>query len=89
MTSRTLKLKLLIAALFVIAITLFARPISSSTGDPFEKDDAKARELFTSIIPVLKHPRCLNCHANGDFPRQGDDSHIHTQNIERGIAGRG
>ena len=74
--------------LFVIAITLIAQPISSALSAG-ERDDAKARELFTSIVPVLKHPRCLNCHANGDFPRQGDDSHIHTQNVKRGDAGRG
>jgi hypothetical protein len=77
-----------IAILAGIALTFIARPLSS-TGTPPEKDDAKAREAFLSIIPVLKHPRCLNCHATGDFPRQGDDSHIHTQNVKRGFAGQG
>jgi hypothetical protein len=92
MANRTLQLKILIAVIFLFALGLIARPISSSAGDDpsgLEKDDARARELFTSIIPVLKHPRCLNCHANGDFPRQGDDSHIHTQNVKRGIDGQG
>src|SRR5262249_55094047 len=37
----------------------------------------------------LKHPRCLNCHAAGDYPRQGDDNHIHAQNVKRGPDGRG
>ena len=75
----------------MIALGLIARPISSWADESvlFEKDDSKARELFTSIVPVLKHPRCLNCHANGDFPRQGDDSHIHMQNVKRGIDGHG
>jgi hypothetical protein len=54
-----------------------------------QNNDARARELFVSIIPVLKHPRCLNCHATGDFPRQGDDSHVHTQNVRRGLDGKG
>ncbi|HYR77266.1 MAG TPA: hypothetical protein VEM96_15635 [Pyrinomonadaceae bacterium] len=92
MSKKQLQLLILIAILLVIALGLIARPISSSAGDDpsgLEKDDARARELFTSIVPVLKHPRCLNCHANGDFPRQGDDSHIHTQNVKRGIAGLG
>jgi hypothetical protein len=54
-----------------------------------QNNDARARELFVSIIPVLKHPRCLNCHATGDFPRQGDDNHVHTQNVRRGLDGKG
>ena len=58
-------------------------------GSVTQRNDARARELFLSIIPVLKHPRCLNCHANGDFPRQGDDSHVHTQNVKRGLYGFG
>ena len=89
MPSRQSQLKLLIAVLFVSALGLIAQPISSRAGESVEKDDAKARELFVSIIPVLKHPRCLNCHATGDYPRQGDDNHIHTQSVKRGIAGRG
>jgi hypothetical protein len=92
MSKKQLQLLILIAVLFVVALGLIVRPISSRAGDDakvVQKDDARARELFTSIVPVLKHPRCLNCHANGDFPRQGDDSHIHSQNVKRGIAGRG
>lgn len=54
-----------------------------------QRDDARARAAFLSIVPVLKHPRCLNCHATGDFPRQGDDSHPHAQNVRRGPDGNG
>ena len=35
------------------------------------------------------HPRCMNCHPAGDQPLQGDDSHIHTQNVQRGKDGKG
>jgi hypothetical protein len=45
--------------------------------------------LFTAFVPVLRHPRCMNCHSKGDYPRQGDDSHPHTMNIRRGPAGFG
>jgi len=77
------KLKFLVVLLSVVTLALIAQPIASSVRDDsisrtFERDDAKARDLFISIIPVLKHPRCLNCHATGDYPRQGDDNHIHT-----------
>jgi hypothetical protein len=45
--------------------------------------------LFTAFVPVLRHPRCMNCHSKGDYPRQGDDSHPHTMNIRRGPVGFG
>ena len=89
MSSERADLKLLIVVLLMFALGLLARPISSWADESLQKDDAKARELFTSIIPVLKHPRCLNCHATGDYPRQGDDNHIHTQNVKRGPDGKG
>jgi hypothetical protein len=53
------------------------------------RDDAGAAAAFEAIVPVLRHPRCMNCHSNGDFPRQGDDSHRHTMQIRRGPNGKG
>jgi hypothetical protein len=47
-------------------------------------DDVGAAAAFEAIVPVLRHPRCMNCHSRGDFPRQGDDSHRHTMDIRRG-----
>jgi hypothetical protein len=46
-------------------------------------------ELFAAFVPVLRHPRCMNCHSQGDFPRQGDDGHPHTMNVRRGPDGLG
>ena len=48
------------------------------------RDDVGAAAAFEAIVPVLRHPRCMNCHSRGDFPRQGDDSHRHTMQIRRG-----
>jgi hypothetical protein len=45
--------------------------------------------LFTAIVSVLRHPRCMNCHSPGDFPRQGDDGHQHAMNVRRGPDGHG
>jgi len=45
--------------------------------------------LFTAFVSVLRHPRCMNCHSNGDFPRQGDDGHPHAMNVRRGLEGHG
>ncbi len=53
------------------------------------RDDAGAAAAFEAIVPVLRHPRCMNCHSTGDFPRQGDDSHRHTMQVRRGPDGDG
>src|ERR1035437_5842160 len=53
------------------------------------RDDAAAASAFESMVTVLHHPRCMNCHSSGDFPRQGDDSHRHTMQIRRGPDGKG
>jgi hypothetical protein len=53
------------------------------------RDDAGAAAAFEAIVPVLHHPRCMNCHSAGDFPRQGDNSHPHTMQIRRGSDGQG
>jgi hypothetical protein len=52
-------------------------------------DDAGARAAFSAAAPVFFHPRCMNCHPSGDQPLQGDDSHPHTQNVQRGPLGNG
>jgi hypothetical protein len=41
------------------------------------------------IYKVFTSPRCQNCHPAGDAPLQGDDSHIHLQNVKRGKDGHG
>lgn len=44
---------------------------------------------FETVRSVLQHPRCQNCHPAGDEPLQGDDSHVHAQNVQRGPRGEG
>jgi hypothetical protein len=51
------------------------------------RDDAASAQAFESMVAVLHHPRCMNCHSTGDFPRQGDDGHRHTMNVRRGSKG--
>lgn len=46
-------------------------------------------ELFEQMATVLQHPRCMNCHTNAEFPRQGDDRHRHLANVARGPDGHG
>jgi cytochrome c5 len=69
-------------ALFVIA-ALNAAPRTP-------KPDANAsREAFMQVYKVFTSPRCQNCHLAGDAPLQGDDSHVHMQNVKRGKDGHG
>ena len=53
------------------------------------RDEAVSRAAFLQTYQVLMHPRCMNCHPAGDAPLQGDDSHPHAQNVQRGPDGKG
>ena len=54
------------------------------------KPDANAsRNAFLQVYKVFTSPRCQNCHPPGDAPLQGDDSHVHLQNVKRGKDGQG
>src|SRR5437868_794494 len=54
-----------------------------------QSDTAASRAAFLAAYPVFMHPRCMNCHPVGDIPLQGDDSHLHLQNVKRGPDGKG
>jgi hypothetical protein len=68
-------------------ISAAERPGTKATASaaPAASDGA----LFVEFVSVLRHPRCMNCHSRGDFPRQGDDGHPHTMNVRRGPEGHG
>ena len=53
------------------------------------RNAAASRAAFLAAYPVFMHPRCLNCHPKGDAPLQGEDSHVHLQNVQRGPDGKG
>jgi len=52
-------------------------------------DAAASSQGFLQVYRVLTSPRCQNCHPAGDSPLQGDDSHVHLQNVKRGKDGHG
>jgi hypothetical protein len=64
-------------------------PQNSDVSETAKRDDAAAAGAFEFLSKVLHHPRCMNCHSSGDFPRQGDDGHQHTMNVRRGVDGHG
>ncbi len=41
-------------------------------------------KAYYTMMEVLTHQRCINCHPAGDRPLQGEDSHIHNFNVKRG-----
>ena len=44
---------------------------------------------FNTMMAVITHKRCMNCHPAGNRPRQGEDSHLHYFNVQRGADGHG
>ena len=58
----------------------------TGTGSPSREAGLAA---FETVRSVLQHPRCQNCHPRDDVPLQGDDSHPHPQNVQRGPDGHG
>lgn len=70
-------------------ITMLALGLAGFSESYGQKDDAGARAAFLEGYKVLKHPRCMHCHPAGDIPLQGDDSHLHAQNVKRGLEGKG
>ncbi len=77
----------------VLVVALVACSEKSSSTTPSTSSQPPTREAglaaFEVVRGVLQHPRCQNCHPDGDAPLQGDDGHVHAQNVMRGPAGRG
>src|ERR1700682_653668 len=62
---------------------------NSSNNNGIKKDSVESVKAFMKVYKVLMSPRCMNCHPSGDAPLQGDDSHPHTMNVQRGKDGTG
>jgi hypothetical protein len=52
-------------------------------------DPVRSAAAFRKVAEVLRHPRCLNCHPAGDFPRQGDLRTPHQMGVIRGADDHG
>jgi hypothetical protein len=75
------------SALLAGAILLAALAGGAQTSA--QPDASASRAAFLQLYRVLTSPRCQNCHPAGDAPLQGDDSHVHIQNVKRGADGHG
>lgn len=81
----------MIAILVPVCALLLCRPVAAAEPPSMSSTVPAGRDgsLFTAFVPVLRHPRCMNCHSMGDFPRQGDDGHPHAMEVRRGAEGHG
>ena len=78
-----------ILAILAIALLIFAiANLHGASANP-KPDAAASAKAFLEIHKVFTSPRCQNCHPAGDAPLQGDDSHVHLQNVKRGKDGHG
>lgn len=78
--------------LWVSALLASAVLFAVLAGDaqiPTKSDASASSAAFLQLYRVLTSPRCQNCHPAGDAPLQGDDSHVHVQNVKRGADGHG
>lgn len=58
------------------------RPLSDFAAISDEK--SRSRALFMEVSRVITHPRCVNCHPNGDTPHQGERLAPHDPPVVRG-----
>jgi len=79
---------LCLIAAFVVLLFHLSNAEAAESNAAANKSEVSS-SAFESMMPVLDHPRCMNCHSSGDFPRQGDDSHPHIMDVRRGPDGHG
>jgi hypothetical protein len=85
---RSRSLFAVLAAACAFALGVFVTSLHAAPRSP-KPDADTSREAFLQVYKVFTSPRCQNCHPTGDSPLQGDDSHIHLQNVRRGKDGHG
>jgi hypothetical protein len=79
-----------LALVFACVLAACGNRSTPTTSPQLQTPDRTAGlAAFDTVRAVLQHPRCQNCHPSGDAPLQGDDGHVHTQNVQRGPTGNG
>jgi len=84
------RLSLLHVSVCVLSLLVVSQTATIHAAPRSPKPEANAsREAFLQVYKVFTSPRCQNCHPPGDAPLQGDDGHVHLQNVKRGKDGHG
>jgi hypothetical protein len=76
-------LYLLLTALFVGICWVFANTEIKTDSPPLVQREMEDTP-FDKMMAVLTHKRCINCHPSDNYPRQGEDSHVHNFGVRRG-----
>lgn len=78
-------LLLVVAAVIAVSTGLWADANSLPDRDlASEEATIEYDSDFDKMMAVLTHKRCVNCHPSDDYPRQGEDSHVHRFGVQRG-----
>ena len=86
-----------IALIALVAVVVIATPTSAdehrtlrapAAFEGIADPAARSAALFIEAGKVLRHPRCLNCHPDGDRPSQGV-GYPHQPPVQRGDDGLG
>lgn len=88
-------MKIILSSLFALILFSFASFNSAKITAPpisLEPDvtmESQSPTPFDKMMMALTHKRCVNCHPAGDRPLQGEDSHIHNFDVQRGMDDHG
>jgi hypothetical protein len=73
----------------IMMLSFRIEPTKNKNYTTLPRDSVGSVKAFMSVYKILMTARCMNCHPSGNVPLQGDDSHLHTMNVKRGIDGKG
>src|SRR5690606_29952136 len=75
--------KMRVPVLVLFAACLIAASLAV-LGASAASNDKPSADPFATMVKVLNHPRCMNCHTTVDWPTVGDDLRRHPLNVTRG-----
>lgn len=75
--------------IFVLGVFIIYIPevVSETNRNFLQKKEIKQSNTdaaFNTMMDVISHKRCVNCHPNDNIPKQGEDSHPHYFGMKRG-----
>lgn len=83
-----LKIKLGLSSLLLVGVIIAATKGPNTTELTLRVSEKETvldtLTAFDKMMKVLTHKRCVNCHPNDNIPKQGEDSHPHYFDMERG-----
>jgi hypothetical protein len=79
---------LLLSSILVGVVMVFANTEVETSSPKVENSEVEKTD-FDKMMAVLTHKRCVNCHPSSDYPRQGEDSHVHNFGVQRGTDNHG